>query len=282
MLACLLLVLSSEQARAFEPGAGKFLFEDRAAKSTPQITVWTYRPKQMTGNAPVLIVMHGLQRDGERYRDEWQRYAELNGALLLVPEFPAASFPGSRNYSAARPKAAAGEEDIAPKVYSAIEKIFDRAVSLAQLTTPHYRLYGHSAGAQFVHRFVMFNPHARVKVAVAANAGWYMMPDFDVRFPYGLKGSGIDSGRLKEALAKKLVVLLGEKDTDPAHPSLNRRAGPMRQGKQRFERGQNFFRTASLAAAKLNTPFNWQLATVPNADHDNSKMAEPAARILLR
>jgi poly(3-hydroxybutyrate) depolymerase len=272
--------LAAADPVALAPGAGKFLFEDQVAKSSAPITVWTYRPRQMTGTPPVLFVMHGVQRDGERYRDEWQRYAEREGALLLVPEFSAAGFPGGRNYSAAKPRTPSADEDFAPQVYSTIEKIFDRAMGLASLSTPDYRLYGHSAGAQFVHRFVMFNPRARVKIAVAANAGWYMMPDFDVRFPYGLKGSGIDAARLKEALAKKLVVLLGEKDDDPAHLSLNRGAGQMRQGRHRFERGQNFFRAASRAAEKLQTPFHWELATVPNADHDNARMAEPAMRIL--
>ncbi|MBM4296840.1 MAG: hypothetical protein FJ143_03780 [Deltaproteobacteria bacterium] len=264
------------------PGAGQFLFSQREGAAERSIKVWTYRPKQMAADAPVLFVMHGVQRDAERYRDEWQRYAEREAALLLVPEFSAASFPGSANYSSAKPKAQGADEDFAPAVYTAIENIFDRAVGSATLTTTEYRLYGHSAGAQFVHRFVMFNPRARVKIAVAANAGWYMMPDFDARFPYGLKGSGIDAARLKEALAKKLVVLLGEKDHDPAHPSLNRGAGPMRQGRQRFERGENFFQAASRAAAKLQTPLHWELRTVPDADHDNAKMAEPAARLLLR
>ena len=174
------------------------------------------------------------------------------------------------------------DDELTPAAYSAIEKIFDRAIKLAGVAAVDYRLYGHSAGAQFVHRFIMFNPRARVKIAVAANAGWYMMPDFDVRFPYGLKGSGVDSAKLRESLAKKLIVQLGEKDVDPQHPSLNRGAGPMRQGRQRFERGQNFFRAAQHVAEKLNVPFHWELATVPDAGHDNAKMALAAAPLLLK
>ncbi|MGH7887730.1 MAG: hypothetical protein ACREPG_07680, partial [Candidatus Binatia bacterium] len=78
------------------------------------------------------------------------------------------------------------------------------------------------------------------------------------------------------------LVLLGEKDNDPKHPSLNRSAGPMRQGHHRFERGQKFFRSAASAAEKLNASFHWELATVANADHDNAKMADAAARWLLQ
>ena len=270
------------QQAALKFGADQFIFQHGDGKLTRPITVWTYRSKQMAPDARVLFVMHGVQRDGERYRDQWRAYAERDNALLLVPEFSAAHFPGSGGYSSAQPGARLADEELTPAAYSAIEKIFDQAIKLADVDAVDYRLYGHSAGAQFVHRFIMFNPAARVKIAVAANAGWYMMPDFDVRFPYGLKGSGIDAAKLRASLAKKLVVLLGEKDIDPQHPSLNRGAGPMRQGRQRFERGQNFFRAAQHAAEKLQVNLSWELATVPNADHDNAKMAPAAAPLLLK
>ena len=270
------------QETTLKVGADQFVFQHNDGKLTRPITVWTYRPKQMALDAHVLFVMHGVQRDGERYRDEWRAYAERASALLLVPEFSAAYFPGSGGYSSAKPSAGSADADLTPAAYSAIEKIFDRAIKLAGVNAVDFRLYGHSAGAQFVHRFIMFNPTARVKIAVAANAGWYMMPDFGVRFPYGLKGSGIDSAKLRESLAKKLIVLLGEKDIDPQHPSLNRGAGPMRQGRQRFERGQNFYRAAQHVAEKLQVPLSWDLATVPNADHDNTKMAPAAAPLLLK
>jgi hypothetical protein len=54
----------------------------------------------------------------------------------------------------------------------------------------------------------------------------------------------------------------------------------MRQGRERFERGQNFFRAAAQAAKQMNAPFLWEIATVPDADHDNAKMAVNAARLL--
>jgi poly(3-hydroxybutyrate) depolymerase len=270
------------QDAALKIGADHFIFQHNDGKATRPITIWTYRPKEMASHAPVLFVMHGVQRDGERYRNEWRPYAEGEKALLLVPEFSAASFPGSAGYSAAKPGVRSADDDLTPAAYSALEKIFDRAIKLAGVNAQNYRLYGHSAGAQFVHRFIMFNPTARVKIAVAANAGWYMMPDFDVRFPYGLKGSGINAAKLKQSFAQKLILLLGEKDDDPEHPSLNRGAGPMRQGRHRFERGQNFFRAAQHGAEKLNVGLHWELSIVPGADHDNAKMAPAVAPLLLK
>jgi poly(3-hydroxybutyrate) depolymerase len=273
--------LLDAQGSAIANGSSQFVFEHKSGPSERRITVWTYRPEGLAPNAPILFVLHGTRRDGERYRNQWQVYAERERALLLVPEFSAAAFPGRRNYSAPKPAAnSMDSDDSTPSAFLAIDRIFDQVVSLSRLQTKQYRLYGHSAGAQFVHRYILFNSRNRVKVAVAANAGWYTMPDFEVAFPYGLKNSGIGEPGLKIALGQKLFVLLGEKDTDPRHPSLNRSTVAMRQGRERFERGQNFFRAAAQAAKQMNAPFLWEIATVPDADHDNAKMAVHAARLL--
>ena len=74
-------------------------------------------------------------------------------------------------------------------------------------------LYGHSGGGQFVHRYMMFGRAERIVRAVAANSGWYMMPDPDTRFPYGLLGTPYDSAALRNYLATPMIVLLGAVDT---------------------------------------------------------------------
>ena len=99
--------LHAQQA-ALKIGANQFIFQHHDGKLTRPVTVWTYRPKQMVPDARVLFVMHGVQRDGQRYRDEWRAYAEKDSALLLVPEFSVANFPGSGGYSSAKPSAAFG------------------------------------------------------------------------------------------------------------------------------------------------------------------------------
>jgi hypothetical protein len=50
-----------------------------------------------------------------------------------------------------------------------------------------YDMYGHSAGAQFVHRYLQFYDSPKVKKAVAANAGWYTFPNEAINYPYGIK-----------------------------------------------------------------------------------------------
>jgi poly(3-hydroxybutyrate) depolymerase len=282
---CFFLILGSQPTcaddiAAIAPGAGRFIYSVRDAGASRAITVWTYRPKALTAAGSVLFVMHGVGREGERYRNEWRAYAERAQALLLVPEFSTANFPGGRNYAAPRPSF--DVDDGTPLAFAAIEQIFDSVIKANELSAGDYRLYGHSAGAQFVHRFIMFQPRSRVKTAVAANAGWYLMPDFDLKFPYGLAGSGVDRARLKQALAKKLIVLLGDKDIDPNHPQLNHSAPALRQGVNRFERGQTFFRAAEQRAESLGVHFNWELRTVADVAHSNAGMARAAAPLLLR
>jgi len=75
-------VAVTAQEAALKMGADQFNFQHIDGKATRPITIWAYRPKEMTANAPVLLVMHGVQRDGERYRDEWRPYAEREKALL--------------------------------------------------------------------------------------------------------------------------------------------------------------------------------------------------------
>ena len=55
-------------------------------------------------------------------------------------------------------------------VAAAIEPLFDHARARFGMEADAYSIYGHSAGAQFVHRFLFHVPDARVARAVAANA----------------------------------------------------------------------------------------------------------------
>jgi hypothetical protein len=104
------------------------------------------------------------------------------------------------------------------------------------------------------------------------------MPDRSVRFPYGLGGSSVGPEQIARALSRRLVVLLGDADNDPDHPDLNRTLGALEQGPHRLARGQAFFDSAQRAAAQLQVPLAWTLATAPGAAHSNAAMAPFAAR----
>lgn len=251
-----------------------------------KIPVWGYQPStysKYSKNTPVVFVMHGTKRDADRYRDEWTEFAEKYQFLLIVPEFSKNEFPKANGYNLGN----VFENEnlrVNPKIkwsFSAIEPIFDRVKNLFNNDSEKYSLYGHSAGSQFVHRFLYFVPDARLKVAVTANAGWYTMPDFTQDFPYGLNNTPLNTSALDRVLQQKVIVLLGTADNDPNHRSLRRAEQAMLQGTHRFERGQSFYQMAEQYAKNREIPFNWDLVFAPNIAHENAKMASFAAPLLV-
>ncbi len=232
----------------------------------------------------VLFVMHGTLRNAAEYRDAWAPAARAAGALLLVPEFSKRDFPGGL-YNRGN---VMGLSDDAPQAreawtFGAIERLFTEAQKRWKLTQETYDLYGHSAGGQFVHRFVLFMPEARLRRAVAANAGYYTLPTLapTERFPFGLSNApGTTERSLSRALSRNLTVLLGEEDTDPNDPDLYRSVEADRQGLTRLARGKNFYSVARTEAALRSCTLAWKLQTVSGVGHSNTRMAPAAARLL--
>jgi pimeloyl-ACP methyl ester carboxylesterase len=272
-------LLSAAQRVQIAEGASSFRYVDVDGANRP-MTIWTYRPPRLLASAKVVFVMHGVDRDGERYRDQWQPYAERHQFLLVAPEFDAAGFS---EYAYHQGNLVDGRGNSIEKrlwTFSAIERLFDVVTEAARLRTRRYSLYGHSAGAQFVHRFVLFMPDARYERAVAANAGWYTLPTFETPFPYGLKGSPATEAGLKQSLGRDLVILLGENDTSESDPNLRSTERARAQGRTRRERGETFHRTAVSSSGTLGASLRWRRIVVPGAAHSNRQMAAAAASIL--
>lgn len=266
-------------------GSGDFFFDATPATAETPVTVWYHVPQGLPADAPILFVMHGTLRNGETYRDQWVDLAEEHRFALVVPEFSREGWPGSRGYNLGRMRDADGQ--MLPEelwAFGVIEDVFDEFRDRTGSTRETYSIYGHSAGAQFVHRFLLFVPTARFDAAVPANAGWYTLPVEDVDYPYGLRLDDdrilVDGQRIRDALERPVVILLGEEDNDPEASHLRRNEAADRQGTHRFARGNNFFETARNRAAQLGADFNWRVETVPDVGHSNARMAAPAVEAL--
>jgi poly(3-hydroxybutyrate) depolymerase len=255
------------------PGSGRFVFSFVSAGERREIPVWYHRPQQASTEAKIVFVLHGDGRDAQTHRKDWIPAAEQNRFMLLVPEFSQAEFPGTASYNLGNLSDRRGARyPEAQWSYTAIEDIFDAVRKHNALSAATYDLYGHSAGAQFVHRMVMLKPDSRFRIAVAANAGWYMTTDYSVTYPYGLAGANVGRKQLAQAFTRKLVVLVGDADIDPNHRALSRTPAAMLQGQHRFERGQNFYARAKRTAAELNVPLAWTLKIAPGVAHSNALM----------
>lgn len=245
--------------------------------------VFFHRPEAFERDGPIVIVLHGVGRNAKGSRNAWRDLSNQHGFLLIAPEFSKANFPGGRRYARGNMRVKSGAlNPMRDWSFNIIEKLFDDVRDWSGATREKYLLFGHSAGGQFVHRLITFIPDLRIERAVAANAGWYAVPDENVNFPYGLKGTEIADAQLRSAFARNLTVMLGDADADPDSKNLNRGTGAMKQGEHRLARGLNFFDAARLKASQMKVPFAWQLEIVPGAGHSTNEVKVAASRILLQ
>lgn len=263
-------------AAGHQPTTGVYVFTEWAGQP---LRVFYARPAAVNPETPVVIVMHGASRTAEAYRDAWRDIAHEQQVLVVVPEFSRADYPG-RSYILGQPPAGSTGKALAPS-FSAIEPLFDAVVRQEALNAISYSLFGHSGGAQFAHRFLYLHPENRAQRVVLANAGWYTLPDFDRAYPYGLGATTVTPLQLAQLLQKRVIVLLGDQDTDMQHTSLNRSAAAMQQGRHRLARGHTFYLAAAQAAKTMDTGFNWSMSLAPGVAHENEKMAQYAFPLLL-
>lgn len=269
--------LETQELRA--AGASEHI--EFSAWAGPELRVFLLRPKGAGDNAPVVFVMHGVKRDADRYFDEWRPLADRYGFVLVVPEFSEAQFKGASGYNLGGlvdESGAAG--DRARSAFAAIEPLFDAVRDRYGLSTGRYVLYGHSAGAQFAHRFAMFGFGARASAVIAANAGWYTFPGTG-DWPYGPHGLSAGLYDRDRALAAPLIVLAGEADTDSGHPSLRRTREADAQGASRYDRALAFYSAGAALAGERATRFGWSCVTAPGVDHDDAKAAPFAVALIL-
>lgn len=243
----------------------------------PDLSVETYRPENLPADAPIIFVMHGVNRNPDDYRDAWVDLADACGLAIIAPGFDQDGFPRSSGYNLGEPLPGTD----AVSAFDAIEPLFATMRAGLGSTRNGYSIFGHSAGAQFVHRFLMLTPDTHVEAAVVANAGWYTWPVMSAEWPYGFAGAPrtpLDPGVIA---ALPVTLLLGEADNDPNASNLRQTPEARAQGAHRFERGLNTATLVDRLAADAGLEHGWAVATVPGVAHDNTRMAPAAVRHLV-
>ena len=141
-----------------------------------------------------------------------------------------------------------------------------------------FSMFGHGAGSQFIQRYVLHSGCRMIDRAVSANPGWYMLPDSEYKFPFGLRGAPIGGSTLRNAFACNFTLLLGTGDTNYA--GLRNDPAALAQGKTRYDRGLFYFDRARADAARIGAHFRWRQSEVPGVGHEASRMAPAGAAIL--
>ena len=284
IIAAIILVTSINFAIAAENlhiGEGIYQFAEPTGANDKPMNIHYYRPKNWQVGDKIFVAFHGIDRHPQYVIKGLQKTAEKKNFLLICPEFDKEKFPGDRYYSLGNVMSK-GSNGLMPKTqwtYNAANRIIDDVKNRTGSANSKVIFFGHSAGGQFMHRYLFFADKIKADRVIASNAGMYVMPDEDINFPYGLKNTPITAEDLKRAYNQDVIILLGEKDVlrgkhfpDSAQAEA--------QGSTRFDRGKNFYIKSNLKAQELGTRFNWRLITVPNIGHAGVSMAKQAVKYI--
>ena len=162
-----------------------------------------------------------------------------------------------------------------------------------------FHLYGHSGGAQFVCRFVLFHPEV-VDTAAASSSGTFTFPRCDKDYPWGLgmDNLGKDFGqqvrtegmkltpaefddKIFRMLALKMFLIVGADETWEDHPDL------AWQGKSTLDKTRSYYEALKqeharrlLAGQPLPRTFPWELHILPGVGHDSRASGIKAGELL--
>ncbi len=243
--------------------------------------LYSARPCEYHVGTPILLVHHGVGRNGQAYRDYWLPLAEAMGLLAISVEFPEASFPEYLCYNFGNLHAKDGTSNSPESwTFGVDERLFAELRHQGVTARETYGLFGHSAGGQFVHRMLSFGYRDRVAVAISANAGTYAMPDLSIAWPWGLGDTAVNQASLVDWLGFPLIVLAGTQDVKTSGRHFPGGPKSMRQGEHRYARAHSYVRLGRAAADAMGTQCAWQVIDVPGVGHDGRRMSEAAAPIL--
>jgi pimeloyl-ACP methyl ester carboxylesterase len=236
------------------------------------IPVFLYKPESYKRER-ILVVMHGVNRNAEEYRDHSEKMADRLGTLIVAPLFDVTQFP-SVKYQ----RGGVVNQDNEPQpredwTYLFIPEIVERIREIENQKDIPFYVIGHSAGGQFVVRMSAFL-NTGAKRLVASNPGSLIFPTRESPFGYGFGGlpSELSSDeQLKNFLSVPLTLYVGTEDNKPDE-YFDDSADAMKQGSGRYQRSHACFKMAKRLAEEKGWPFAWRIVDAPGIGHDHEMM----------
>ena len=288
-----------------ETGSGYFQIKGSTDSLVKSITVFYYKPRNFQADAEILLVLPGSGRNAESYRNAWIEESEKYGMLILSLMYPERMYSFEDYHLGGLVKTSnlehrvimsetsniawldEAELDLYPNtdpekwIFRDFDRIFELAKAATNSTQQKYHLFGHSAGGHVLHRYALFGASPKVDKIAVCNPSFYTLPDFEVRFPFGLKNAPMNPEELGQAFEKKLILFLGELDNEHETNGVFLRSKTAdEQGLHRLARGRNFFRRSKETAAQMNQSFNWKMEVVPQVGHDHRRMGDAVGKYL--
>ncbi|UCD30348.1 MAG: HEAT repeat domain-containing protein [Planctomycetota bacterium] len=157
---------------------------------------------------PLMVAVHGTYSWAVGYIKICQADADRFDIVLLAPHFEFGRFPGFGGLNI--------DKNSKVRADLRLLEMIDELSHAMKVRTDRIRLFGHSEGGQFVHRFVLAHPD-RIERAAACAAAWYVKPDPSQAFPTGIGVSPyapdlgmLDFGKLVQS---HLALVVGSQDS---------------------------------------------------------------------
>ncbi len=273
-LACLIALAQSPIAQ----GASKVDFDLDGKK----LETYCYKPATFKGER-MIVVLHGVRRNADEYRDHSKAMAERFGALVVAPRFDAERFPSRLYQRGGILKEDGTAAQPSEWTYALVPKLAAAVRSREGKPQLKFWLIGHSAGGQFAARLAAFFECGAERI-VAANPSSWTFPTRSLTFGYGFGGlpeTLSSDDVIRGFLARPLTVYLGTADSVPDRDT-DMSDGALIQGSARLQRGLAFFRFAKTVAERKNWRFAWTLVEANGVGHDHEKMFDhPACEVAL-
>ena len=246
----------------------------------PDVEIFYITPEKINKDTKVIFVIHGNSRNAEDYLSAWIPHVKNKNVIVAAPQFRKIDF---RYFFLLEMAESSGKVNSNKNEYinNSISLFFNYLKSKFSLSTETYRMFGHSAGAQFTHRYMLLSMDNRISNSVIANAGWYTFITDD-EFPYGINNSpiNISNEQIKWFMSQKVNLLIGSDDI--GFRSVNSSKGANLQGLTRVDRAANYFDSLIMSAENRGYALRWNYRVLDRVDHDYIKVTPYAAQILLR
>lgn len=169
-----------------------------------------YVPEVLAENLRIIVLVHGSIHENESAFDTadsyikkraWHGFADDTGCIIVAPAFDRERFGGYRHLDGSPVRA----DEFVIRLALTYKQVYG-------LSDARFYLYGHSAGAQFAHRFLVTHPEKVLGVVMSA-PGNYANPEPDIAWGYGMVNAPNPNGFLHSARTLATVVV-GAEDLD--------------------------------------------------------------------
>jgi poly(3-hydroxybutyrate) depolymerase len=113
------------------------------------LVVHTYRPAAHGPDDPVVLVQHGVKRNGDDYRDFWIEAADKHRLLVVATTFGDAQYPKPESYNNGMVAVGGAVHPRENWTYAILPRVVDALRAGGVTRLKRVRLFGHSAGGQF-------------------------------------------------------------------------------------------------------------------------------------